>query len=212
LIHSDREMKTEAKCAKCWKEQASCICAQIEPVENGIEVLILQHPQEAKSPLTTSRLVSLALAHCTHRVGFSWGSLKAALKKEAKPENWVVLFVGTQKGSEKILKNKPFEVVDKKGNPVSLAGIQGIIVLDGTWKQSKTLWWRNPWLLKSKRIVLNPSEPSLYGNLRREPRSGLISTIEATALALDALGEKSSTGKHLFQVFEEQIKVWKKLP
>lgn len=205
-------MKTDTKCANCWKEQTSCICAKIEPIENQFEVLILQHPQEARSPLTTSRLVALALKNCTHRVGFSWGSLKAALKKDAKPDQWVVLFVGTQKNSEKIVKNKPFEVVDRKGVPVSWEGLKGMVVLDGTWKQSKTLWWRNPWLLKLKRIVLNPTEPSLYGNLRREPRSGLLSTIEATALALNSIGESPSTGKHLMGVFEEQVKVWKKLP
>jgi len=205
-------MKPETKCANCWKEPESCVCAQIQPIQNTLEVLILQHPQEARSPLTTSRLLALGLDHCTHRVGFSWGSLKAALKKEAKPENWAVLFVGTQKNSEKIVQNKPFEVVDRKGNAVSWDGLKGLVVLDGNWKQSKTLWWRNPWLLKLKRIVLNPSEPSLYGNIRKEPRSGLLSTIEATALALEALGEKSGARDHLIHIFENQIKVWKKLP
>lgn len=204
-------MKPENQCSKCWKEQQSCICAQIEPIQNSIEVLILQHPQEARSALTTSRLLALGLKNCTHRVGFSWGSLKAALKKEAKPDTWVVLFVGTQKNAEKVIQDKPFEVVDKKGNPVSREGIQGIVVLDGNWKQSKTLWWRNPWLLKLKRIVLNPSDPSLYGHLRKEPRAGLLSTIEATALAMDLLGEKSQAKDHLNQIFETQVKAWKKL-
>jgi DTW domain-containing protein YfiP len=102
--------------------------------------------------------------------------------------------------------------VDRKGNAVSWDGLKGLVVLDGNWKQSKTLWWRNPWLLKLKRIVLNPSEPSLYGNIRKEPRSGLLSTIEATALALEALGEKSGARDHLIHIFENQIKVWKKLP
>ncbi|MFM8270595.1 MAG: tRNA-uridine aminocarboxypropyltransferase [Pseudomonadota bacterium] len=204
-------MKTDSSCSKCWKELESCICAQIEPIQNSIEVLILQHPQEARSSLTTSRLLALGLKNCTHRVGFSWGSLKAALKKEVKAERWVVLFVGTQKSAEKVVKDKLFEVVDKKGNPAPKEEIQGIVVLDGNWKQSKTLWWRNPWLLKLKRIVLNPSAPSLYGNLRKEPRAGLLSTIEATALALDVLGEKSSAKAHLEKIFEEQVKAWKKL-
>lgn len=208
-------MNTDNKCPNCWKETESCICAQIEPIQNKIEVLILQHPQEARSPLTTSRLLALGLKNCTHRVGFSWGSLKAALKKEAKAENWVVLFVGTQKNAEKVVKaaeNKPFEVVDKKGNSVSWEGTQGIVVLDGNWKQSKTLWWRNPWLLKLKRVVLNPKEPSLYGNIRKEPRSGLLSTLEATALALESLGEKPAAREHLLNIFEKQIKAWKQLP
>jgi len=53
----------------------------------------------------------------------------------------------------------------------ALPGIAGIVVLDGSWSQAKTLWWRNPWVLKARRIVLAPGRPSRYGALRREPRA-----------------------------------------
>ncbi len=58
------------------------------------------------------------------------------------------------------------------------------MLLDGTWSQAKTLWWRNPWLLKLHRVVLDPPRPALLGRLRREPRRDALSTIEAAALAL----------------------------
>lgn len=199
-------------CPQCWKDLSCCICSQINPVPNDIQVLILQHPQEARSPWTTSRLLALALKNCTHRVGFSWPSLKAALKREVSPQNWAVLFVGTQKDSKKIVQDKPFALVDKKGGSVPSEGIEGIVVLDGTWKQSKTLWWRNPWLLKLKRIVLNPDLKSLYGSLRKEPREGLLSTIEATAIALEAISHSSFEKEHLMGVFKLQIEAWQKLP
>ena len=57
-------------------------------------------------------------------------------------------------------------------------------MLDGTWSQAKTLWWRNPWVLKCRRLVLNPARPSLYGKLRREPRREGLATLEAAGLAL----------------------------
>jgi DTW domain-containing protein YfiP len=59
-----------------------------------------------------------------------------------------------------------------------------VVVLDGTWKEAKTLWWRNPWLLKLRRLVLNPQRQSRYGRIRREPRREALSTLEATALLL----------------------------
>jgi DTW domain-containing protein YfiP len=62
--------------------------------------------------------------------------------------------------------------------------LRGIVLLDGTWSQAKTLWWRNPWLLKLHRIVLDPPRPARLGRLRREPRREALSTIEAAALAL----------------------------
>ena len=46
--------------------------------------------------------------------------------------------------------------------------------------------------------------------MRQEPREGLLSSIEATALALEALGEGTPTKEHLFEIFEKQITAWKK--
>jgi DTW domain-containing protein YfiP len=80
-------------------------------------------------------------------------------------------------------------VLDRRGAPVDdpsgiLRGLRGIVLLDGTWSQAKTLWWRNPWLLRLHRIVLDPPLPARLGRLRREPRREALSTIEAAALAL----------------------------
>ena len=58
------------------------------------------------------------------------------------------------------------------------------MLLDGTWSQAKTLWWRNPWLLKLQRLVLNPPDPARFGRLRREPRPEALSTLEAASLVL----------------------------
>ena len=41
-----------------------------------------------------------------------------------------------------------------------LQRLDGIVLLDGSWKEAKTLWWRNPWLLKLHRIVLDPPRPT----------------------------------------------------
>ena len=68
-----------------------------------------------------------------------------------------------------------------------LRGLEGVVLLDGTWKEAKTLWWRNPWLLKLRRLVLNPQHPSRYGRIRREPRREALSTLEAAALLLKHL-------------------------
>jgi len=58
------------------------------------------------------------------------------------------------------------------------------VLLDGSWKEAKTLWWRNPWLLKLHRLVVNPPTPARLGRLRREPRREALSTLEAAALVL----------------------------
>jgi hypothetical protein len=80
-------------------------------------------------------------------------------------------------------------VLGRNGTPVGdprpiLTGLEGIVLLDGTWSQAKTLWWRNPWLLKLHRLVVNPPRPARLGRLRREPRPEALSTLEAAALVL----------------------------
>ena len=83
--------------------------------------------------------------------------------------------------------------------------IGGLIVLDGSWSQAKALWWRNPWLLKFNRLVLHPTQPSIYGRLRREPRKEWVSTLEATAHALVGLGEDESVRTELLRAMRTLV-------
>ncbi len=106
-------------------------------------------------------------------------------------------------------------ITDKKGTPLpdqkkAIAELEGIVLLDGTWSQAKALWWRNPWLLKLKRIILNPREKSLYKELRWEPRSECLSTIESIAVALTSLGEPTQTGERLRALFAELLDRYRK--
>jgi DTW domain-containing protein YfiP len=87
----------------------------------------------------------------------------------------------------------------------ALAEIEGVVVFDGTWSQAKTLWWRNPWVLKAKRIALNPKRPSLYGALRREPRREGLSTIEAVGMLLGRLEGRPEIDTVLTQNFRAML-------
>jgi DTW domain-containing protein YfiP len=87
----------------------------------------------------------------------------------------------------------------------ALAAIEGVIVLDGSWSQAKTLWWRNPWVLKCRRLALNPKQPSRYGKLRREPRREGLSTLEAAALALARLGQQPEIERTLGLSFARML-------
>jgi hypothetical protein len=78
-------------------------------------------------------------------------------------------------------------------------------VLDGTWSQAKTLWWRNAWMLKCRRVVLGPSRPSRYGKLRREPRRDGLATIEAAALLLSRLEKRPEIALTLHKNFEHML-------
>jgi DTW domain-containing protein YfiP len=178
-------------CPRCRKPPSLCVCDGIVPIDNRIALLILQHPQEQDEALGTGRLTALHFTNAVFRIGLSWPSLGKALGRPADAKRWAILHLGSVRTGD-LPPGREIAVVDRKGRPVpdqdaALADIDGIVVFDGTWSQAKTLWWRNPWVLKAKRLVLRPRRPSLYGRLRREPRRAGLSTLEAAALALSRL-------------------------
>ena len=180
-----------ATCPRCRKPATLCVCAALEPVANRVFVLILQHPQEQDFALGTARLAHLQLEASRLAIGLSWPSLAAALGRPADPADWGVLYLGAARDAAAPLP-RPLTALTRSGRPApdqdkALARIAGLILLDGSWSQAKALWWRNPWLLKTQRLILAPRARSRYGALRREPRRESVSTIEAAALALAAL-------------------------
>lgn len=180
----------DATCA-CGKPAVLCICGDETPIDNRVALLVLQHPQEQDKELGTARLAVKHLANAVFRVGLSWASLEKALGRPADPKDWAILHLGSVQ-ADAFPPGRDLIVLDKKGEPVAdqdaaLAGIRGIVAFDGTWSQAKTLWWRNAWVLKGRRVVIRPAEPSLYGNLRREPRREGLSTLEAAGFALARL-------------------------
>jgi hypothetical protein len=159
--------------------------------------VILQHPREQYKLAGSARLAQAALEGSQLRVGLSWPNLSAALGKPATPDEWAVLSMrGKPTGGQ------PFRIFDRKDQPVKRAKMpRGLIVLDGSWQQAKTLWWRNPWLLKLDCVVLDPDHPSL----RPQVRSAGLSTIEAIAFALTCLGEDPKLGEDLRRQYVELV-------
>lgn len=197
-------------CADCGKPPAFCVCDVVVVHEDvTTRVLVLQHPQEPDVALGTAPLLRVALpARVVVRVGLSWPSLSAALGEPANAARWGVLYpMSLKKPLEPAHAARPFLVLDKNGVPQRAGAppLEGIIALDGTWSQGKTLWWRNPWLLKLPRIVLRPSEPGIYGKLRQEPRREHVSTLEAVADALVGNGEPAAVRDDLRRAMRTMV-------
>ncbi|MCM2276653.1 MAG: DTW domain-containing protein [Oligoflexia bacterium] len=191
-------------CPNCQKPAELCVCDAIRPQPTKTHVLILQHPQEPDKELGSALLANRMLPNSTLKIGLSWPNLAKALGREAQPSRWAVLHLGS---GIKELTARPapgLHFVTKNGTLLPEAdrpSIDGLVVLDGTWSQAKTLWWRNAWLLKLKRAILVPSRPSLYRELRKEPRRECLSTIESIAESLTSLGEPPATGEELRKIF-----------
>jgi DTW domain-containing protein len=160
-------------------------------MNNRLFVLVLQHPQERREPLATAAAAVTLLRRARLVAGLSWPNLARALGREAAPRRWGVLYLGSARPNA-VGPGREVIVLGRDGEPLGdperiLKRLDGIVLLDGSWKEAKTLWWRNPWLLKLHRLVVNPPHPARLGRVRREPRREALSTLEAAALVLHHL-------------------------
>ncbi len=197
------------ECPSCCKPAVLCVCDGVTPIENRLSLLILQHPQEQDKTLGTARLAALHFTDAVLTVGLSWPSLAKALGRPADPQRWAILYLGSANAAE-LAPDQEVVALDGKGaayadQAKALAFIEGVIVLDGTWSQAKALWWRNPWVLKCKRVILGPKHPSRYGRVRAEPRGDALSTIEAAALLLSRLEDRPEIETELDATFQRML-------
>ena len=149
------------------------------------------------------------------KIGLSWSSLSKALGRPVHdPSRWAVLYLGSANvgdldtEAEIVAINRKGEI--EEGQRSILGSIEGIVLLDGTWSQAKALWWRNAWMLKCQRVILGPSRPSRYGELRREPRRDGLSTIEAAAMLLSSLEKRPDIAETLHASFERMLAKYRK--
>jgi DTW domain-containing protein YfiP len=203
-------------CPHCRKPMPLCVCDDVKPIESRIALLILQHPQEQDRTLGTARLTAMHFANAVLKIGLSWPSLSKALGGTvADPSRWAVLYLGSAKAAD--LETKAEVVaINRKGELAEnqraiLRGIEGVVLLDGSWSQAKALWWRNPWMLKCQRLILGPSQPSRYGELRREPRRDGLSTIEAAGLVLSSLEGRPEIAETLNASFIRMLKKYREV-
>jgi DTW domain-containing protein YfiP len=186
------------ECEVCHRPKPACVCDRVVTLETQRRVLVLQHPQEKDALLGTAQLLEAMLPKAKVIVGLSWPNFAAAIgEADADPKKWAVLFPDRDHAGNR--------VVDRRGNAIEAGALEGIVVLDGTWSKAKTLWWRNPWLLKLNRMSLAPGKPSIYGKLRAEPRRELVSTLESVAAALTLTGESPEVQAALERVFRTLV-------
>lgn len=190
-------------CRTCGFPETACFCAQIPQLSTKTWFLILQHPQEVRRPCGTAPILAKALENnVVFRRGLSWGSLEAALGGPVRKDRWAVMFLGTKKETAEMPGR--FQTLGRDAGAKPNA-YEGIVLLDGNWRQSKSLWWRNPWLLRLKRVRIESSVPSAIGSLRRQPRKDCLATMEAAAEALRSLEPKSAVPDQLDELMKNVL-------
>ncbi|MET0382429.1 MAG: tRNA-uridine aminocarboxypropyltransferase [Burkholderiaceae bacterium] len=182
------------RCAVCSLPSAACLCRFVQRADNPCQVLILQHPLEARESKGSTRLLNLCLARCRVAVGevFDPAALDAWLHFDGRRS--VLLYPGDTPGP-----------IGELARPADIGRTVQLVVLDGTWRKSLKMLMSNPLLQALPRLSLQPADPSRYGALRKARRASQLSTLEATCEALALLDGNPTRYAPVLQAFERFV-------
>lgn len=163
---------SRAVCTHCLRPQKVCICDFIQPIDNLIEIGILQHPTEAKLIKGTAIIAISCLKRCKHWVGESLTELPdlVAWLNDCKP---VLLLYPETEDSNHLVKIQSIEEIKS----LSTASFK-ILILDGTWRKTFKMVQLNPELNRLPRLALSPKKTSNY-RIRKQKDEQSLSTVEA---------------------------------
>jgi DTW domain-containing protein YfiP len=177
-------------CGRCRRPEGVCYCRHITPVPTVTRVVLLQHPRERDVPIGTAHMASLCLPNAELHVGVHWSgsaALARALSDPTRPA--ALLYPGA--GAIDVTRHPP-------SSPVTL------IVVDGTWSQTRKVVRENPELAALPRYAFTPATPSEY-RIRKEPEDAYVSTIEALVHVLGALEGDPDRARALLRPFRAMV-------
>ncbi len=159
-------------CPRCRRPETVCYCQYLTRLETKTRIVLLQHPRERDMAIGTARMASLCLPNSELLVGFDWENSRELKRLLADPEHpAALLYPGP-------------DAVDLQESPPSEPIT--LIVVDGTWANTKKMVKANPVLANLPKVAFRPLRPSEY-RIRREPQVQFVSTIEALMYVLGAL-------------------------
>jgi len=198
-----------ALCTRCARPQRNCICALVQRVDCAAEVLILQHPLEVHEAKGTARLLHLCLARSRLEIGeqFDAQQLQDWLQQDwqgdagAPAPRSVLLYPESAPDPALPLAPAPALPAEWRQAPARLR----LVVIDGTWRKSRKMLFRNPLLQQLPRLALHELPASRYA-IRRAHRPGQLSTLEATACALAQLEPHNQEPGRLLQAMDALVR------
>lgn len=176
-------------CSRCRRPESVCYCDQLPVIDTRTRVVLLQHARERRVAIGTARMAHVALKNSELLVGVDFNDNKRLQELAAHPERVVFLYPGEGIPTPRELEGPPPEV---------------LVVVDGTWPQSKKLLKMNPLLGSFRRVGLLPEKPSNY-RIRKEPAEHCLSTIEAVVQCLDGLEGNGAALQPMLEAFARMV-------
>ena len=174
-------------CLRCRRPRSVCWCSAVTQVPSQTHVVFIQHPREAKVPISTCRMAHLSLPNSELHVGLTAVGNPALEALCAQP-GVAVLFPS----------ESAVDIDDLVAPP------QTLVVIDGTWSNAKKVVEKCPLLSKLPRLKFFPDQPGNY-RIRKEPEEHCLATIEATAFVLERLEKAPARFSPILTAFDAMV-------
>ena len=169
-------------CDKCSRPVRNCICALIYPITNQVDVLILQHPDEAPNSKNTAGLLHLSLKNSQIEIGESFAGEHLNHWLTADQKQPLLLYPEIPEYKALGLATPQPPLIPNQFTPDQLR----LIVIDATWRKSRKMLYLNRALQSLPRLMLLETPASLY-KIRKAHSENQLSTLEASCYALQQL-------------------------
>ena len=190
------------RCAKCLQHNEWCYCSKLNPINCGIEFVILLHPLERRRRIASGRMSYLMLKESHLAMGHTFTDDRKVNELLQNPKYYpVILCLGEHS------KNLNQISEHEKRNLCPPGKKLLIFVVDGTWGTASKTVRLSKNLFKLPRISFTPPHASTF-RVRQQPKKECFSTIEAIHQTIELLGEsqgfdvKSRKHDELLRVFD----------
>ena len=186
-----------ARCDNCRFLTEQCVCQWIPVLSTRLKIVILQDPKEAQHAKNTVSLLSLGLPSVECISTANQDALSSALRQK-DPAKWCLVFPSDDA--------VPIESIDAG----SAAEIEGLILLDATWRKAKKLYFTEP-LLHDFNAVCFSRPPVGQYSIRKSPSVESLSTLEACAYAIEQIAGENMQPLREFMAAAQEWQ-WRKQP
>ena len=185
-------------CITCGYPQNTCLCAWINPITTPLNIIILQHPKEAKHAKNTVKLLTLGLNKVTVLPGETandWEELAQMVTNQA--QNYCLFYPHNQSISLESISSQ------KQKDEIFPAN-HNVIFIDASWRKALKIWHLNPWLqLCSSWHFSNP--PNNQYHIRHTTKQRSLSTLESVVYVLEHTQNINCTPLHtLFSKMQQK--------
>ena len=179
------------ECPRCKRPERYCYCTSLTRETGSVDIIILQHPKEARHPMNTARIAQLGLNNCCIFTGEDF-SHHQELQNILNTKKCFLLFPGENAidSKEQIARQKP----------------EAVIILDGTWKKARRIYYSNPFLQTLPALSIEHDQQSSY-RIRKTPGKSALSTIEAAVILLRQVDNNNNSHQPLLDAFDRMIQM-----